>query len=240
NIARAGALDKLVHPHRLCAAAVAEVIAHQPLQLGEPALGHAAQRPAQLEDRRVGEPIADKEALLAALDQPSLAQRLQMLRGIGQRDPDLVGERLGAALALGEQLEQLEPVRAGQGLPDAGELSVEAVLEEAVRVGHSQVINILVEYCCQASTGSACRRRMVLMPRVLDPEGAHLAALRRLQDFTGARVVEVGCGDGRLTPGIAERAASVLAFDPDADAVARARAALPDALAGRVTYRVDS
>jgi len=36
---------------------------------------------------------------------------------------------------------------------------------------------------------------MVSMPRVLDPEGAHLAALRRLQDFTGARVVEVGCGD---------------------------------------------
>ena len=32
----------------------------------------------------------------------------------------------------------------------------------------------------------------------------------------------------------------MLAFDPDADAVARARAALPDALAGRVTYRVDS
>src|SRR5438874_6417742 len=78
------------------------------------------------------------------------------------------------------------------------------------------------------------------MSRVLDPEGAHLAALRRLQDFTGARVVEVGCGDGRLTPGIAEHAASVLAFDPDEIAVARARAVLPDALAGRVTYRVDS
>ena len=77
---------------------------------------------------------------------------------------------------------------------------------------------------------------MVLMPRVLDPEGAHLAALRRLQDFTGARVV----GDGRLTPDIAERAASVLAFDPDEDAVAKARGALPDVLAGRVTYRVDS
>lgn len=73
---------------------------------------------------------------------------------------------------------------------------------------------------------------------VLDPEGAHLAALRRLADFTGARVVEVGCGDGRLTLGIAERAARVLAFDPDADAVGRARAGLPPALADRVTYRV--
>jgi 2-polyprenyl-3-methyl-5-hydroxy-6-metoxy-1,4-benzoquinol methylase len=81
---------------------------------------------------------------------------------------------------------------------------------------------------------------MTGMPGVLDPEGAHLAALRRLQDFSGARVVEVGCGDGRLTRGIAERAARVLAFDCDEAAVSRARSALPGQLAGRVTYRVDS
>ncbi len=79
-----------------------------------------------------------------------------------------------------------------------------------------------------------------LVPGVLDPEEAHLAALRRLFDFAGARVVEVGCGDGRLTIGIAERAASVFAFDPDEDAVARARVALPGELAGRVTYCVAS
>lgn len=75
---------------------------------------------------------------------------------------------------------------------------------------------------------------------MLDPEGAHLTALRRLQDFTGARVIEVGCGDGRLTVGIAEHAASVLAFDPDEAAISRARAALPDRLAGQVTYRAAS
>jgi 2-polyprenyl-3-methyl-5-hydroxy-6-metoxy-1,4-benzoquinol methylase len=71
---------------------------------------------------------------------------------------------------------------------------------------------------------------------VLDPEGAHLAALRRLADFTAARVLEVGCGDGRLTLGIAEHAASVFAFDPDSNSIERARAALPNRLAGRVTY----
>jgi len=75
---------------------------------------------------------------------------------------------------------------------------------------------------------------------VLDPEGAHLEALRRLADFGGARVVEVGCGDGRLTTGIAERAASVLAFDPDAEAVDKARRSLPSELASRVAYRVAS
>ena len=76
--------------------------------------------------------------------------------------------------------------------------------------------------------------------RVLDPEGAHLAALRRLGDFRGQRVLELGCGDGRLTVPIATDAASVLAFDPDAEAVAKARAALPADLAERVAYLVAS
>jgi predicted RNA methylase len=78
------------------------------------------------------------------------------------------------------------------------------------------------------------------MTPVLDPEGAHLAALRRLGDFRGRRVLELGCGDGRLTLGIASDAASVLAFDPDCEAVGRARQSLPAELAGRVAYRVAS
>jgi len=75
---------------------------------------------------------------------------------------------------------------------------------------------------------------------VLDPEGAHLAALRRLGDFAGRSVLEMGCGDGRLTLGIAADAAHVFAFDADADAIARASDALPDELAERVTYQVAS
>lgn len=78
------------------------------------------------------------------------------------------------------------------------------------------------------------------MKPVLDPEAAHLAALRRLGDFRDRRVLELGCGDGRLTRGIAEEAASVLAFDPDAEAIGRARNSLAAELARRVTYRVAS
>lgn len=75
---------------------------------------------------------------------------------------------------------------------------------------------------------------------VLDPEEAHREALLRVADFAGARVLEVGCGDGRLTVGVAERAAAVFAFDPDEGAVARAREKLPAELANRVTYRAAS
>jgi ubiquinone/menaquinone biosynthesis C-methylase UbiE len=75
---------------------------------------------------------------------------------------------------------------------------------------------------------------------VLDPEGAHLAALRRLADFRGRRVLEMGCGEGRLTAGIAADAVHVLAFDPNEERVAAARRSLPAELAGRVAYRVAS
>jgi ubiquinone/menaquinone biosynthesis C-methylase UbiE len=78
------------------------------------------------------------------------------------------------------------------------------------------------------------------MARTLDPEGAHLAALRRLGDFRGRRVLEMGCGEGRLTVGIAADAAHVLAFDPNAESVEKARDSLPSELVERVTYRVAS
>jgi 2-polyprenyl-3-methyl-5-hydroxy-6-metoxy-1,4-benzoquinol methylase len=76
--------------------------------------------------------------------------------------------------------------------------------------------------------------------RVVDPEGAHLDALHRLADFCGQQVIELGCGDGRLTVPVARDAAQVLAFDPDNEAVERACHSLPANLAERVEYRVAS
>ena len=53
-----------------------------------------------------------------------------------------------------------------------------------------------------------------------DPESHEIAALDQLVSFASCRVVEIGCGDGRLTRRYARSAASVIAIDPDADAVA--------------------
>jgi 2-polyprenyl-3-methyl-5-hydroxy-6-metoxy-1,4-benzoquinol methylase len=50
----------------------------------------------------------------------------------------------------------------------------------------------------------------------------------------------MGCGDGRLTIGIAADAATVLAFDPEAGPVAEAQRSLPAELQERVAYRVAS
>jgi 2-polyprenyl-3-methyl-5-hydroxy-6-metoxy-1,4-benzoquinol methylase len=50
----------------------------------------------------------------------------------------------------------------------------------------------------------------------------------------------MGCGEGRLSVGLAADAARLLAFDPDAESVAAARRSLPADLVGRVSYRVAS
>ena len=53
-----------------------------------------------------------------------------------------------------------------------------------------------------------------------DPEEHEIEALvALLPNLQLSRVVEVGCGDGRLTRRYAARAASVFAFDPDEAAV---------------------
>ena len=59
------------------------------------------------------------------------------------------------------------------------------------------------------------------VPDLHDAEDRRIAAL---VDLDGARVLEVGCGEGRLTGFAAARAASVYAFDPNADRVEKARA----------------
>jgi protein-L-isoaspartate(D-aspartate) O-methyltransferase len=70
----------------------------------------------------------------------------------------------------------------------------------------------------------------------IDPEGAETAGLAQLAPVDGLRVLELGCGDGRLTLRYADAAASVLAVDPDPELIAAARAALPPRLAGSVSF----
>ena len=50
-----------------------------------------------------------------------------------------------------------------------------------------------------------------------DPEGIETAHLRDFVLFAGAHVLEVGCGEGRLTWRYAEAAWRVTGIDPDAE-----------------------
>jgi 2-polyprenyl-3-methyl-5-hydroxy-6-metoxy-1,4-benzoquinol methylase len=71
-----------------------------------------------------------------------------------------------------------------------------------------------------------------------DVELVEATAIKRLVSFAGKRVLDVGCGTGRLTAMAAEEAAFVCAFDPKEASVTAARASLPAGLRGRVSFRV--
>jgi ubiquinone/menaquinone biosynthesis C-methylase UbiE len=71
-----------------------------------------------------------------------------------------------------------------------------------------------------------------------DREGVEAAAIAAVVPLEGKRVLEVGCGTGRLTSLAAARAASVYAFDPSAEKVAAARAALTGEQRRRVRFAV--
>jgi 16S rRNA A1518/A1519 N6-dimethyltransferase RsmA/KsgA/DIM1 with predicted DNA glycosylase/AP lyase activity len=69
---------------------------------------------------------------------------------------------------------------------------------------------------------------MTDMAIIEDPEGHEAAALASSGvSFMSRRVLEIGCGDGRLTKHFAGVAASVVAIDPDRDAVAQLARDLP-------------
>ena len=70
--------------------------------------------------------------------------------------------------------------------------------------------------------------------QVRDEEGVENAAIAAAVELDGKRVLEVGCGSGRLTRFLADRASYVYAFDPDGERVAEAR----DALGDRVSFGV--
>jgi 16S rRNA A1518/A1519 N6-dimethyltransferase RsmA/KsgA/DIM1 with predicted DNA glycosylase/AP lyase activity len=73
---------------------------------------------------------------------------------------------------------------------------------------------------------------------VRDPQSAEPAAIVEVADLDDRRVLEVGCGEGRLTRFVASRAREVCAFDPDGDRVAKAEASLAAELRERVSFHV--
>jgi ubiquinone/menaquinone biosynthesis C-methylase UbiE len=71
----------------------------------------------------------------------------------------------------------------------------------------------------------------------VDPEENEIHALLNLAgSMVGKRVLEVGCGDGRLTWRYAAEAGHITALDPKADKLERARADCPASLRERIDF----
>ena len=73
-----------------------------------------------------------------------------------------------------------------------------------------------------------------------DRDGVELDAISAVASLDGRRILDVGCGTGRITTFAASRAAEVYAFDPSPDSIAEAEAALSDEQRKRVRFAVHS
>ena len=85
-------------------------------------------------------------------------------------------------------------------------------------------------------------RRKVLynvsdMTLIVDPERNEIQALKEVTDWRGKRVLEIGCGQGRLTQRLARLGAIVHSIDPDPKLVRNARKTLPQRFTKQVTFR---
>jgi ubiquinone/menaquinone biosynthesis C-methylase UbiE len=74
----------------------------------------------------------------------------------------------------------------------------------------------------------------------IDPEKNEIHALKEMAEWRGRHVLEIGCGNGRLTRRLANLGAQVDALDPDKKMIALARKELPARYADRVNFKVGS
>jgi ubiquinone/menaquinone biosynthesis C-methylase UbiE len=72
------------------------------------------------------------------------------------------------------------------------------------------------------------------------PLGVEVRLIERHADLTGRRVLEIGCGDGRLTRQLAPLASSVVAIEPDPARIAIARRLAASEGMSNISFRVGS
>ncbi len=75
------------------------------------------------------------------------------------------------------------------------------------------------------------------MTDAIDPEGNETRVIHELVDFRGKDVLEIGCGDGRLTWRYVDWAATVLGIDSVESDIDRARSSTPEHLFTRAAFR---
>jgi ubiquinone/menaquinone biosynthesis C-methylase UbiE len=75
------------------------------------------------------------------------------------------------------------------------------------------------------------------MHRQTEPNNIELEKIYKYVDFNEKKVLEIGCGDGRLTYQFAEKAKKVLAIDPNSEIIDFAKENLPDNLVSKVDFQ---
>ncbi len=79
---------------------------------------------------------------------------------------------------------------------------------------------------------------MKALPSDYPPPGMEVRLIQRFVDLRGVRILELGCGDGRLTRQLAPLASAVVAVEPDRARVALARRTARSEGIDNVSFRV--
>lgn len=74
------------------------------------------------------------------------------------------------------------------------------------------------------------------MPMQRDPEKTEVYYLQTFANFENAHILEVGCGDGRMTWRYAQYTGRITAIDPDHESLRTALAARPQSEHNVVTF----
>ncbi len=74
------------------------------------------------------------------------------------------------------------------------------------------------------------------MSMQIDPERNEAKTLQKFADFAGRRVLEVGCGDGRLTWSYASAAQKIIGIDLNESDLRVARIERPSDLSGKTFF----
>jgi len=77
------------------------------------------------------------------------------------------------------------------------------------------------------------------MALIMDPAGDEIRVLKGVTNWRGKCILEVGCGDGRLTLRLATfNPGKIVAFDPELKSIHTARKNLPKKYQERIEYRL--
>ena len=74
------------------------------------------------------------------------------------------------------------------------------------------------------------------MPVFADSEGVSAREILNFVDLRNKRLLEIGCGKGRLTIPLAETASHITAIDPSLEDIRAAMERTPERLAGTIEY----
>jgi hypothetical protein len=110
---------------------VAEILGYDGIDFIQSSLPQFSDGLPGVKDTGVGKGVMGIEPFAANAHQHRGLQDLQVLRDVRHRGPDVLGQLLNGSLALGENLDELEPVRVTQGFADSGEFAEETGLERS-------------------------------------------------------------------------------------------------------------